>query len=307
MFVPQLQFAVGGSLDVLVEDDLAVAFGRNAPGARVFHAAYRAVDGGLDGAAFEGKVAVVGHHAVFHHQVGGVAKRLRARNLAIHQAQVLGVPAQVFAVEFGVVDSHVLGVPESVFRMDDSVPYFNVLAVLERVIAVLRIILDADVLAVHEEVVGIVDLHVLEFHIAAVPESFLRVGDLDVLQPDAVHLAEHLRGFHPCIGHHEVFRIPQRCPCPFGKEAVPDCETVYVPKRVFPFETAIDSYDVGTLFQCGLSGVDRYVVQLEVMCGEQRTFATEFGMFDLLHILLFQVFMEKTVDFVERDDRQVVV
>ena len=105
------------------------------------------------------------------------------------------MPAQVLAVDLGVVDRHVLGVPESVLRVDDGVADHHVAAVLERIVAPLRVILYADVFAVHEDIIALVDPHVAQPHVAAVPERFLRKRQPYVLQPDAVHLAEHLGGF----------------------------------------------------------------------------------------------------------------
>ena len=44
----------------------------------------------------------------------------------------------------------------------------------------------------HEYIIGILNLHIPEFYITAIPESFLRMRYLHILQGDAVHHSEHL-------------------------------------------------------------------------------------------------------------------
>ena len=62
---------------MLVEDDFSITFGLDASCRRVFHAVNRTLDGGAYAAVFESQVAIVCHRAVFHHEVMGIAKRLR--------------------------------------------------------------------------------------------------------------------------------------------------------------------------------------------------------------------------------------
>lgn len=268
-------------LDIPVEDDLPVAFGRDRTAAGVLHAADGAVYGGLQCRVFERQVAVVGHRTVFQYEIRGVTQGLGARYFAVNQPQPLRVPAQVLAVDLGVVDRHVLGVPESVLRVDDGVADHHVAAVLERIVASLRVILYADVFAVHEDIIALVDLYVAQLHVAAVPERFLCKRQLYVLQPDAVHLAEHLGGFDPRVAHRKVARIPQRRACALGEEAIPDDEPVDVPERVFAFETAIDGFDIRALLECRFACLDGYVLHAQAVRGEQRAFASVGGVFYL--------------------------
>ena len=62
---------------------------------------------------------------------------------------------------------------------------------------------------------------------------------------------------------------------------------VVVPKRIFPFKTAVHGFDVGALFQRRLSGMHSYIFEVKIMRGKQRTFTLEFGIFYLLHNLIF--------------------
>ena len=80
--------------------------------------------------------------------------------------------------------------------MEFSMTDFYVLAILEGVIAIQYKILDADVFSVYKEIVSFIYLHIVQFHIPAIPECFQSIGQLYIFEFDSVHFAKHLRCFH---------------------------------------------------------------------------------------------------------------
>ena len=88
--------------------------------------------------------------------------------------------------------------------MYDGVADDDVSAILEGIVAVLPPSVDVDIVGVHEEIVGMVDLHIAGDDVGYMPESFLSVGDGDVAEFYAIHLAEHLRSVDAGIGHDKI-------------------------------------------------------------------------------------------------------
>lgn len=70
--------------------------------------------------------------------------------------------------------------------MDFSMTDFYVLAILEGVIAIQYKILDADVFSVYKEIVSFIYLHIVQFHIPAIPECFQSIGQLYIFEFDSV-------------------------------------------------------------------------------------------------------------------------
>ena len=197
--------------------------------------------------------------------------------------QVLGVPAQVFARQDTVAYSHVLRVPESVLRVYHGVGDVDVPAVLERVIAVLTVIAYSDVVAVHEDIIGMRNLHSVDIDVAAVPQSFLRVGDVHAAKLYAVHLAEHLGSHNLGVAHFETVRIPQSCACALSERAALYLESIDMPEQVFALESTMLRIDVGAAFKRRLTGMYRHVYKLYILFSEKRSFATEFCVFYKFH------------------------
>ena len=56
-----------------------------------------------------------------------------------------------------------------------------------------------------------------------------------------------------------------------------------MPEGIFAFEAAVHGDNVAALFLGGFSGMDGYVVQLQVVPGEQRAFALISFVLYLLH------------------------
>ena len=104
LLVPKSQLAVGGSLDILVENNLPIALGSDTTRSRILHSAYCAFDGRLHRTILESPVAVGTESTVLQHKVVGIAERLLAGNVAIHQPKVMRMPTQVFTIEFGIVN-----------------------------------------------------------------------------------------------------------------------------------------------------------------------------------------------------------
>ena len=138
----------------------------------------------IDFAVLETTVTVRCHCAVNHHQIRDIAQGLSTRDTAIDQLEILGIPAYELAIYFRVIDRHILCVPECVAGIKHGVSYYRILYILERIVSILPIILDIDILAMHEYIIGILNLHIPEFYITAIPESFLRMRYLHILQGD---------------------------------------------------------------------------------------------------------------------------
>ena len=127
------------------------------------------------------------------------------------------------------------------------------------------------------------ELEVLDVEAVATPEHFVGVVHHHILYLDVVHLAEHLRGIDARVGHLQVVGIPQCRTSADVEEAAVDGEPVHMPERVVPFKRTVGGYDVATLFDGGFAGADDDVVQMEVVRGKQRTFASELLILDLFH------------------------
>ena len=84
-----------------------------------------------------------------------------------------------------------------------------VLRILEGIVAVLPVVLYLYVVGVHEEVVAVLDAHVLQRHVVAVPQHLLTVGEVGVFHVYALHAAEHLRCIDLASRHAAVAGIPQ--------------------------------------------------------------------------------------------------
>ena len=77
-FISKPDFAVGRSLDVLVNGYGAVLVGYDTSRHRVLDVGYGTADVGIQRAVFKGTVAVRSERTVFQHQVVRIAKRLLA-------------------------------------------------------------------------------------------------------------------------------------------------------------------------------------------------------------------------------------
>ena len=215
-----------------VENDLAVAAGRDRTAAGILHAADAAIDVGPKRRVLERQIAIVVHRAIFHDQILRVAQGLRTGNPAVHQLQPFRVPAEVLAVEHRVIDRHVLRIPKRVLRMNLGVADRHVTTILERIVPVLHVILDPDILTVQEKIVGTVHPDVFQVHVTAVPQRLLRVRNPHVLEPDTVHLAKHLRRLDQSVAHAQIARIPQRGAGSLRKKTFPYDEAVVMPEMI---------------------------------------------------------------------------
>ena len=88
---------------------------------------------------------------------------------------------------------------------------------------------------------------------------------------------------HDGVLHLQVVAVPEGRASANGEIAVLDGKAVYVPERIVAFKTAVGCYDVAALFYAGLSFQDGYVVQMQVVRGEQRSLSSEFLVFYKLH------------------------
>ena len=259
--VPESQFAVGGSLDILIEDNLPITLGSDTTCPRILHAAYRTFDGGLHRAVLESPVAVGAERAIFQYKVVGIAERLLAGDVTVHQPKIMRMPAQVFAVEFGIVDCHIFHLPEGVFRSDPGIAQLYIFHILENVFAIAFQAVDADIAAEHERISSSMQFQIPDIQILATPEHLIGIVHLHVLNFDVVHLAEHLGSIDTRVCHFQITGVPQcRTPADIEKTTV-DNETVHVPEGIISLEPAIDGFDIAALLDGRLSGTDDYILQ----------------------------------------------
>ena len=284
--VALLDDAIGRRQDVLVDGDGTDAVGRDVAGRGVLDVRDAAAYVGLQGGIFERTIARGVERAVFQHEAVRVAQGLFAGDVAVHQAQVARMPAQVFAVQLRVVDGHVLHLPESILGRYPGVADFRIPDVLEHVFAVALQSVDIDVGAEHEGVGTPVQFEVVYAQAVATPEHFVGVIHPDAFHVDVAHLAEHLGRVDYGVGHAQVVGVPQGRASADGEVTMFDGEPVDVPERIVALKAAVGGHDVGTLFDGRLSGQDGHVVQVEVVRGEQGTFASELGVFYQLHVFL---------------------
>ncbi len=274
-------FAVAGGFDVPVQDNLADGVGLDIAGAGVFHGDDVAFYGGLDAAVLEGKVCVGLEGAVFQDEVLAVAQGLGSANVAVHQTEVLGIPAQELSLDAGIVHGDVLTFPESILGVQVGVADDHVLGVLEGVVALELEILYLQVVRMHEDVVGVHGFHVLQDGPVTVPEGFLGIRELDILQIGIRDAAEHLGGFDERIEHLAAAGVPQGGAGSFPEDAVSDGEAVALPEGVFPFEFTVFGLYVCALFEGGFSRADGYVFQSQpIPAGVEGTLAFEVLIFD---------------------------
>lgn len=135
----------------------------------------------------------------------------------------------------------------------------------------------------------------------APPEHLVRIVHFDIFNLDVVHFPKHLRCVYDCILHRQMVGIPQCGASANGEVAVLYGKPVHVPKGVVSLEAAVGRYDVAAFLDGRFASKDGYVVQVHIMRGEQRTFASKFFVFNQLHIIyrssllfIIQVFMSRT-------------
>ena len=241
-------------------------------------------DVGLDGAVLEDSVAHAVEGAVLEHEVVDIAEKLLAGEVATHESHVLGMPGEVFAIELGVVDGDVLALPEGVLGEDLGIVHLDVLAILEDVLGVALESVDVDVVGEHEGVGSAVEPHVLDSDSVDLPEGFVGIGDLDVLEFQILHLAEELGSVDAAVGHQEVVGVPDGRARAHGEVAVVDACSVDVPPRVLAVELAVVGLDVPALLDARLSVGDGDALQAQVVLGEQGSLAAKLSVFNQFHV-----------------------
>ena len=82
-------------LDILVKDNLSVALGGDTTCSRILYSAYRTFDGGLHRTVLESPVTVGAERASLQHEVVGIAERLFAGNVTVHQPEIVRMPASI--------------------------------------------------------------------------------------------------------------------------------------------------------------------------------------------------------------------
>ena len=186
-------------------------------------------------------------------------------------------------MQFGVVDGDVLHLPEGIFGGNLGMVNLHILHVLEDIFAVALQSVHVDVVAEHERVSAVVQLQVADVQSVATPEHFVGIIHLHVFYLDVVHLTEHLGGVDDRVFHDQMVRIPQGRASAHSKIAVLDGEPVYVPERIIALEAAVRGHNVAALLDGRFAGRYGYVVQVDIMRGKQRSFASEYLVFNELH------------------------
>ena len=92
------------------------------------------------------------------------------------------MPSKIFADDGRIVDCNVFAVPKSVFGVEFGVADNDIFAVLKRIVAILTVVVDFDVAAMHKYIRCVFGRAVFERHAVAVPKSFLRVGELHIVE-----------------------------------------------------------------------------------------------------------------------------
>src|SRR5574344_16374 len=115
------------------------------------------------------------------------------------------------------------------------------------------------------------------------PKSFERIGQLYISEIQVFHFSEHFGSLNKGICHFQVLRIPQSSTSSIGEKAVFYYKTIVMPKRILAFEATIVGFNITTFFDCRLTGMNSYIVQLQIVSSKQRTFATKFFVFYQFH------------------------
>lgn len=239
-----------------------------------------ATDVGINLRILKGEIGIGSHLAVDESEIIRIAKGLSLNNLAIDKGQTVGIPSKIFAIEGGVDDSDVLRVPKGVLGVEGRVADGDVFAILERVVAVEGKVVNLNILAMHEDIIALVNLHIREFDVLAVPKGLGGMKELDIAQLNAVHVPEHLRRLDNCISHQQVARIPESGTTTLREEAVINFETVAAPEGVLALEAASVRLNVARLLEATLALVDGNILKSEVGSAVKWALALELFIFD---------------------------
>jgi hypothetical protein len=98
-----------------------------------------------------------------------------------------------------------------------------------------------------------------------------------------VHLAEKLWRVDARVSHHQIIRIPDGRACFLREIAILDDGTVDMPPRILSIELTVVSLYALTLLDTRLTVGNDDVLKTQVVCGEQRTLATESLVFNQFH------------------------
>ena len=126
-------------------------------------------------------------------------------------------------------------------------------------------------------------LQIFHADTAATPKHFVGIIHHDILYVDVVHLAKHLGRVNHRILHSQMVGIPQSRTSSYGKIAIVDSKSVYMPKRIVPFKTAVGCHDIAAFLDGRFTGKYGYIIQMQIVRSEQRAFASEFFVFNELH------------------------
>jgi hypothetical protein len=63
---------------------------------------------------------------------------------------------------------------------------------------------DLDILAVHKGIVAVVNAHVLQLDVLAIPQIFFTIREIGVLHIDAIRTTEEFGRIHLAVGHTAV-------------------------------------------------------------------------------------------------------
>ena len=277
--------AVGRCLPVLVDDYLPNVAGNGDAAARgILDARDVALDACPDRAVLQHQVGIGAEGAVHQREVLAVAQRLLAGDVATHECKATAVPCQVLAVDLAVRNGDVLAVPKRILAVQERVLYLHIAAVLKAIVAFEVKVVDADIVGVHAKIIGILNQAVLDVNPVAVPQSFLRIGEVAVLQLDSLHAAEHLRRIDMAADEPSVLAIPERRTCRSVETAVPGKELATFPEDILALERTIVCLDVATFLNAGLANVYRHTLQTCIVQGVERPFATKFLILDFNHL-----------------------
>ena len=77
----------------------------------------------------------------------------------------------------------------------------HVLGILECIVALLVIVGYLDILRVHEGIVAVVNAHVLQLNVLAIPQILFAIGKIGVLHINAICTTEEFGRIHFAVGH----------------------------------------------------------------------------------------------------------
>ena len=200
--------AIVGLADVCIDGDGTDAVGYDVAAGGVLDVLDMSTDICLDGGVLKDTVAGLVEGTVFQYEVLRITQQLFTREMAVDQTDILRVPGEIFAIEIGIINRDILALPERVLRQDIGMMHLYILTILEHVFRIALKTIDIDVLREHKGISTTMQLYILDLNTIYLPESFISIGNLHILECQVVHLAEELGPVDTRILHHHIVGIP---------------------------------------------------------------------------------------------------